>query len=176
MIHTRKEKEKGAKGLAGSGRWEKQPHTGPLAAWTFLQQWHSKSSQPEVESVLHTLDGGWPCDLLWPLDISQCNTDRDENASVHQGLTSCCLAALGTPRPPWKGAHAGLLWVRGHVKKNWGTPADNLSTIRHVSNHQTCEWGHSRLTSPQSDLPVDHRHIQDPSHWAWLSPEELCAD
>lgn len=32
MIHTRKEKEKGAKGLAGSGRWEKQPHTGPLAA------------------------------------------------------------------------------------------------------------------------------------------------
>ena len=27
-----KEKEKGAKGLAGSGRWDKQPHTGPLLA------------------------------------------------------------------------------------------------------------------------------------------------
>lgn len=31
-----KEKEKGAKGLAGSGRWEKPPHTGPLPGMNIL--------------------------------------------------------------------------------------------------------------------------------------------
>ena len=91
-----------------------------------------------MESVSHTLNLVWPCNLLWLIEYGRNDVSiksRSPESFRFPPLPSWNIA-LRMPlvrKPPLV---SGGKWRMRNHKKNWGTP------LTASTNWQTCEWGH----------------------------------